>query len=398
MRTIPLAYPEAEFLLCATACRLPEAYQENIHRLLTQSLNFDWARLLRLAAINRVSSLLYKNLSRLEPSPVPAPILAQLRQQYWNNSLWSLQLKAELLRVVRAFAVVEIPVLPLKGPVLAGLYYRDPTRRQFADLDILVRWEHLPQAKDSLVSLGYALVEENEGHDFHSTFQHTANKTCVELHWQPTRLTYRHYGDGTSLWQDAKIILWENTPIWVPTAENLFIYLCIHACRHDWNRLQWISDIPHLLDVYPEMNWLFVVSEAKRLCVYRMLIATLRLADDLYGITLPDELRQSLSESWLSKQEIQRISDNLFVEAKPSSFFNEVFFFDSRFSLLPYSWNCFLKYYRSMPTEVDFQWVSLPRSLHFLYYIVHPVRLMKQYGPAIRIQLLKRFRQNWTVL
>ncbi|MDS4022943.1 MAG: nucleotidyltransferase family protein [Candidatus Competibacter sp.] len=396
MTATPATCPEQSLLLWCTSCRPPETRQEAIHRLLARSPDFDWERLLRLAAINRVSSLLYRNLSRLEPSPAPAPILARLRQQYWNHSLWSLQLKAELLRIVRAFAAADIPVLPLKGPVLAALYYPDPTRRESADLDILVRREYLPQAKNRLAGLGYALVEERLGHDFHITFQHTANKTHVELHWQATSSLYRHYDDGVSLWQNAKIVLWENTPVLVPTTENLLIFLCVHAFRHDWNRLQWISDIPHLLEAHPEMDWPFVVAQAKRLRVYRILIVILRLADDLYELDLPGQFRESLSARWLSEREIQRISNNLFLEIKSYPFLREIFFFDSSSDSLGFVLNYFLKCYQLTPNEKDFQWLSLPRRLHFLYYLTRPVRLMKQYGASVGIRVLQRLHRSWT--
>ncbi|MDS4022946.1 MAG: hypothetical protein RKR03_20945 [Candidatus Competibacter sp.] len=52
------------------SCRPPETRQEALHRLLAQAPELDWERLLRLAAINRVSSLLYKSLSQLAPTVV----------------------------------------------------------------------------------------------------------------------------------------------------------------------------------------------------------------------------------------------------------------------------------------------------------------------------------------
>lgn len=388
--------PEQSLLLWGTSCRPPETRQEALHRLLAQAPALDWERLLRLAAINRVSSLLYKSLSQRAPTVVPAPILARLRQQYWNNSLWNLQLKAELLRIVRAFAAADIPVLPLKGPVLAALCYRDPSLREYSDLDILVRREHLRQAENRLANLGYTLMEEKLGHDFHITFQHTANKTHVELHWKATSVLYRHYDNGMSLWENTKILMWENTPVLAPTTENLLLFLCVHAFRHDWNRLQWISDIPHLLEAHPEIDWQFLVAQAQRLRVYRILIITLRLADHCYGLDLPSQIRESLSARWLPEREIQRISNNLFLEIKPHFYFREILFFDSSSDSLLFVLNYFLARYHLEPNEKDFQWVSLPRRLRFLYYFIRPVRMMKEYSPAIGIRLLKRFRRSWT--
>ncbi len=76
MIATPATRSEQSLLLWCISSQPLEARQKAIHRLLAQAPELDWERLLRLAAINRVSSLLYKSLSQLAPTVVPAPILS----------------------------------------------------------------------------------------------------------------------------------------------------------------------------------------------------------------------------------------------------------------------------------------------------------------------------------
>ncbi len=385
------ATPENRLLLDgATAWRSLDARRERIQRVLAPSPEIDWARLLRLAASNRVSALLYWNLNAIAPSQVPAPILEQLRQQNRSNALWSLRLKAELLRILRVFADREIPVLPLKGPVLAALYYPDPTLRECADLDILVRREQLRAAEDALSSIGYTPLDHDRDRqlklNYHLRFEHAVNHVHVELHWQIRRTQHSSFVDGDFLWEDAETTLWENTRILIPRTENNLIFLCIHAFRHQWKRLQWIHDIPQLIAARPEIDWRWTVAQARRLHSYRILIASLRLADDLYGLTLPDALRALLSTTRLSEREMRQIADNLFLETQRGVLLQQIFFFDNLADVRRYLW-VVGQSIRLTPNECDTQWLALPRPLHFLYYLIRPIRLVKEHAPTILIKI-----------
>ena len=68
---------------------------------------------LRLAQLNRVTSLLHQPESDTS-SDVPEPVKAQLQATHFNNTLHSLRLKAELIRVLKAFENA-ISVMPLKA-------------------------------------------------------------------------------------------------------------------------------------------------------------------------------------------------------------------------------------------------------------------------------------------
>src|ERR1700681_921232 len=66
-------------------------------------------------------------------------------------------LTGKLLRLLELFQAAEIPVIPLKGPVLAQILYGDPVLREFEDLDLLVRKRDVLRALQLLNAHGYAV-------------------------------------------------------------------------------------------------------------------------------------------------------------------------------------------------------------------------------------------------
>lgn len=62
---------------------------------------------------------------------------------------------SQLASVIDALAAEGIGALPFKGPVLALQAYGDPAMREYLDLDILVRREHVSRTLSILGDLGY---------------------------------------------------------------------------------------------------------------------------------------------------------------------------------------------------------------------------------------------------
>ena len=66
-------------------------------------------------------------------------------------------LSTDLIKVLRILRTCGIPVVPLKGPVLAVTLFNEIPWRESCDLDLLVRRADVGRAKDALVEAGYQL-------------------------------------------------------------------------------------------------------------------------------------------------------------------------------------------------------------------------------------------------
>jgi len=109
------------------------------------------------------------------------PQSAELAQRFTEAELAAvpryLRLTAALLALSAAFDKANIPYIPLKGSVLRS-YYPEPWMRTASDIDVLVRPEDLPAAKELLLSLGFEYLSETS---YDLSFMR--NGAHVELHF-----------------------------------------------------------------------------------------------------------------------------------------------------------------------------------------------------------------------
>ena len=124
-------------------------------RVLELACSVDWSRLLILAEEHGVLAHLERRLRELDDSLVPAEIKRTLLERHRAQVFSTLQMTAELFRLLELFAAKDIPALVVKGPVLAMQAYGDPTMRSYGDLDLLVRQYDIRRATESLQATGY---------------------------------------------------------------------------------------------------------------------------------------------------------------------------------------------------------------------------------------------------
>lgn len=148
-----------------------------------------------------------------------------------------------------------IEPLFLKGSALAMLAYGAIPRRQFGDIDLLVRPTDARRAAMLLEEAGYRTPDG--AHDLSNrvaramplakdlAIRHPGNGQFVELHWRMAD-NPREYP-----------ILERETIQWVELApgaalptlatDALFAYICNHGAAHLWARLRWLADVAALL-------------------------------------------------------------------------------------------------------------------------------------------------------
>jgi hypothetical protein len=100
----------------------------------------------------------------------------------------------QLEYLLSLFAGEGIPVIALKGPMLAKRYYTPAFLRKPAmDLDLAVAAHDLPRACDALIKAGYnpeASISESKARSHHVTLSHPT-RTWLELHF---RLSHQALG------------------------------------------------------------------------------------------------------------------------------------------------------------------------------------------------------------
>jgi hypothetical protein len=316
------ARPEIDLLLCCARTRIDPANAERIRGLLREDV--DWAYLLRTAHRHGVMPLLWRSLHATCPEAVPQAVLAQLGDHFHTNYRRNALLTKRLLKLMDLFEAYDIPVIPLKGPVLATSIYGDVALRQFSDLDILVHEQDVLRAKDLLISQGYQPRGQRTSTQeaaalqvrFHSQFVSHDNKVLVELHWRLIDWRFSVPFDLDRLWERLEPVSLAGTMVRGFPPEDLLLILCVHGSKpkHRWGQLGRICDVAELIHVHQGLDWGHVVAQAGRFGSERRLLLGLLLARDLLGTALPEEVRLRIQADPVVKSLAAQVCEWLFRE------------------------------------------------------------------------------------
>ncbi len=253
----------------------------------------DWERLISLAHHHGLVPPLYRRLST-EMDATHSPGLEVLRRKDESNTHRALWLTVELLHICRHLQARGLEVLPYKGPVLAEALYGNVALRQFSDLDLLIRSEDLPRIKVALAELGYApglrLAQAAErdylksGYEY--TFDGARGRNLLEIKWQVLPRFYAIGFDVGDFFHRAVVITIEGQKLRTLCDQFLMLVLCVHAAKHCWRQISWLSDIVQLARSRA-LDWVALRSEAERLGIVRIVTLTFMLAHELLGAELP---------------------------------------------------------------------------------------------------------------
>lgn len=407
--------PEVQLLLHLSRTTVNS---DTIHRTQTllQTTQIDWDDLLQLAEQHGVMPLLSENLIPLAVEPIgrealPSFVVDKLQQTSQANTLRNLFLVRELFKLLNLLEQQGVPAIPFKGPTLAALAYGSIRLRKSGDLDILVHEHDFRKARDILLAQGYQPVVQpwflNEAQETaylesrnEYTLIHPETQVCIDLHRRLAAgdffllpIDFERLWNFTSLQQRLSPIAVTGHTFPALQAEDLLLYLCVHGSKHLWTRLAWVCDVAELVRSHPNLNWEWVFQQAQQLGCDRTLSVGLLLAYDLLEATIPENVRQrakanprhqhlaALVQSWLFRT----------TGSPPKGFsFERVYFHLREIDALSGKMQYF---YKSLghyglapvrraitPTFKDRLFVQLPLHLFPLYYLVRPVRLLRDIG------------------
>ena len=374
---------ENKILLCVAHRCLDNEQTSALSGLLQNSLN--WSYLLALAEQHSLIPLLSQHLNAYE-SLVPKQVMAQLTQANRENTATALFLTGELVKLLALFESHNIAAIPFKGPVLGISAYGDPALRQFGDLDLLVRKKDLPKIRALLTNHHFQTVPLlNEKQQaavarFECAWNfENGSGAIVDIHWDVID-RYLSIRTAETFWQDLETVTIGGRAYPTLSAESLLLVLCLHGFTHRWDRVAWLCDVASVIESRPTIDWQKIIANATRLGVRRIFALGLKLANELLGTQLPDDV-----SDLMDKQAVEMAAEvRKFLFAEPGSFglLNETFFFvkmrerrsdriRSALSLI------------TVPRKFDWMYVSLPPSLLSLYYPLRPFRLAAKYSTAL---------------
>jgi hypothetical protein len=322
----------------------------------------------------------------------PERVRAATRPLVRQRTERALLLVRQLRTIVALLESHGVAVLPVKGPVLAASAYGDAAMRGASgDLDLVVSPSTFDRAVAIFAGAGYRRVEElTEEHD-HGDLSMEAHLfplsasagTMVELHAQLRGSLQTPVMDVAAAMERSKPRPLLGAEFRMMATEDLFLYLALHAAQHLWSRMIWTADIAAMLR--QPLDWNTLLDRAGAIGAQHRLAVTLRLAVDLFHADVPESVQSRLFRSprvvrmaARARQRMRVTSTGVRVPSRLPALLtrvrNELAVRDTRAQRVAWLRE------NIAPNTRDRAWLTLPRGLRWLRWIIRPFRLLFRYG------------------
>jgi hypothetical protein len=371
---------------CSSRCMAPAAVamaRQYLER------GMDWNYIVSQAQYHAVLPLMNQNLQAHFPEMVPKPVLRFLSEASRHCQRRNLAFTGELLRILTLLEKLGIEAIPFKGPSLAIIAYGNISLRMFADLDILIREKDLAHAREALIADGYIAkfsLTPNQERNYQKSecalqLGHPGRGTVVELHWL---LTERYLSIDLPIaefWQRSLAARIGQRTVKALAPEDLFLYLCVHGGKHQWERLEWLCGVAEVAAANPGMDCRAIAARARAWGIERMLNLALLLAQKLLAMPLPEALRAGAEKDLAAARLAEQTAATLF-SGEPRAADQGVNRGDLYLYLLrmrerlPDKLRILTYSSVRLPHPSSHEFFRLPSKLAFLYYVLRPARLL----------------------
>jgi hypothetical protein len=349
----------------------------------------DWTRLLKMSDRLKVLQLVTYNLKRHLSDVIPRVETGRINMivaRAVAHSLFVLRQIDELLLLLNAEG---ISVIPFKGPVFTGAFYRNVGLRESEDIDLLVWPQDAQKASNLLISVGYEPEFRLNGLQEQAlirfcksrTFSNEKKETSVDLHWDLVPVFFPV--EIEEVWSHCQQVNVEGRAYNTLSGEDYLLYLCSHGLQHDWEVLSLVCDVAEVLRKNGSLNWDYILRKAFIAQKGRILFLGLVLAAGLLQAPAPLEVLEEARRYAAVRELAREVTDRWFSD-EPNSASVDLF---GRLA-----WKALerlrdqgrlLAHWVFSPTELECQMITFPRALFGLYYPVRLLRLLLKHRPRI---------------
>jgi hypothetical protein len=383
---------------------MDEARSRLVSELLDEEV--DWDRVVELARRHGTVPLLYHGLSVAAPDKVPGTLMTSLRGRFHELGRRNLYQIVELMGLLKDLGDGGVPAIPFKGPVLAEQVYGNLALREFSDLDVLVKPEHVDRASTILRDRGYAPWYEPSGArhrvaravEYALPFSRARDRMSVDLHWAFARKFFTADLDEELVWDRAVMgQLQRRDALLLPPALTPIV-LAVHGAKHGpypWPRVKWIADMAGIAGITSPEDWQEALVLARQLGVRRMLLLGVALAERVLDAAVPPLIARALDDDPAARRLAVDVERWLLFESRPVPALAERVSFDVSVRERRRDRVRYLGRRLFTPTHRDLGAARLPRSLSFVYPALRWARLGGGYlRDPTRLQEIWRGHRN----
>jgi len=293
--------PEAyELIRVCLSHRSDAARREAVQSFLDSGV--DWDTVQRKARWHRVLPLFFRALKDLLGPERPSSLCEQAREHRRGVRIQNTFVAQELGRVHRRFEEDGLPLLAMKGPVLAQAAYGDIALRQSADADVAIPGDQFSEADRLLRDLGYEHAVKRKGMSgwraslsryLDGQWEFTRGNTfTLDVHTRLMPPGYSFPPDFHPFWDRAcPVRLADDVVVQGFSPEDRLLVLVHHGIKNQWRALRHVADVAAVVQG-DDINWELLCGRAETMNATRALGLGLRMAHDLLGTSLPARAKE----------------------------------------------------------------------------------------------------------
>ncbi len=231
---------------------------------------------------------------------LPEKAYTRLQREYYEALRAHMVWNKTVNDVLITFYAEDIPVLCLKGIVLANTVYA-PGERTMDDVDLLIHPGDLKRAARALEETGFlptripisAMTKGFQRTYTTATFKKKGFPWAVELHWKLFHPSAPFTVRDEDLWCSSQRIYGEGIALNAPPWEAFLLHLALHASYgHRFSPVRQVYDIARLIQVKgEELDWDEIRLLAKAWKCTNALALTLRICHALFGVPHTDDAK-----------------------------------------------------------------------------------------------------------
>ena len=298
---------EHEILLTASRLNAAEDHSQKLRVLAAGSI--DMHHLIDLAVKEGLGGILYKGLLKAGLHEHLDPRHSQrLYTCYYLTIRHNLKLNHALNNLLEAIREKETPVVLMQGIALLQQIYQDVGLRPMTDLDIWVLPRGYQDLVDVLLSQGFTRAPL-----YPDTFRKGEIRIDLHTHilWADRIRSRAKLLNETQeeIYRRTEIIDLQGNRVRCLGPQDQFIYLSLHALKHNLERLIWLFDLRLLTSGWEEKDWRALVGRAEDLGHRDTLFYILFLLAELFNVKPPPAAASRLltrQPSWLEQRILQR--------------------------------------------------------------------------------------------
>jgi signal peptidase I len=290
----PILYNTEELLLICSRKDLSQELKKEAISLINEGV--DWQHFLELAMTGGVTVLVYNALKNFASDVrIPQFVFEKLKSAYLFITSRIISQYQQLREILKLFARENIPVVPLKGTLLAERLYGDIAARGLSvDIDLFVKWEDRENVHKILIENGYEFLPNEEIKQW--LWQETCSPRSRNLRYSLDiiyDIWLRGYNKQViaGLWDGIRRVSRDNNLIYYEFKEEEFlVYAAVYLLTSDngYRCLKYACDINAFLNLYKyKFNWNDVINKAKRWRLSSSLYAALITIKNLFGSNIP---------------------------------------------------------------------------------------------------------------